>query len=55
MLKMRKIETLLGAVLVSLVLSALYVSSLIVEQQNLIRQTARYNVTWLASQSVVEL
>ncbi|MGO4676913.1 putative bifunctional diguanylate cyclase/phosphodiesterase [Bosea sp. 2YAB26] len=55
MLKMRKIETFLGAVLVGLVLSALYVSSLIVEQQNLIRQTARYNVTWLASQSVVEL
>jgi diguanylate cyclase (GGDEF)-like protein len=55
MLKVRKIEIVLGAVLVGLVLSSLYVSNLIVDRQNIIRQTARYNVTWLASQAVVEL
>lgn len=55
MLKVRKIEILLGAVLLGLVLSSLFVSNLIVDRQNIIRQTARYNITWLASQAVVEL
>jgi len=55
MLKVRKIEIVLGAVLLGLVLSSLFVSKLIVDRQNIIRQTARYNITWLASQAVVEL
>lgn len=53
--RLGRIGLLFALILIALVSAAIYVSVLIVERQQIIRQTARYNVTWLASQAAFEI
>ncbi|WP_170182044.1 putative bifunctional diguanylate cyclase/phosphodiesterase [Phreatobacter stygius] len=53
--KLSRVGILFGLIMLGLVAAAVYVSVLIVERQSIIRQTARYNVTWLASQAAFEV
>jgi len=53
--KLSRLGILSGLIMFGLVAAAVYVSVLIVERQDIIRHTARYNVTWLASQAAFEV
>jgi diguanylate cyclase (GGDEF)-like protein/PAS domain S-box-containing protein len=48
------LKLVLAAVIAGFLLSAVYISALIVERQNTLKQVSRYNISWLASQAVSE-
>ncbi|QFU14843.1 putative bifunctional diguanylate cyclase/phosphodiesterase [Microvirga thermotolerans] len=53
-LSLRILKAVLAIVIVSFLLSAAYISSLVVERQEALKQVSRYNTSWLASQAVSE-
>src|SRR5437773_1021791 len=54
MTKLNKIKVLLAVVIGLFVAAALYISLLVVERQNALKQVSRYNLTWLVSQATTE-
>jgi diguanylate cyclase (GGDEF)-like protein/PAS domain S-box-containing protein len=53
-LSLRTLKLVLAVVIASFLLSAVYISSLVVERQNALKEISRYNIAWLASQAVSE-
>ena len=53
-MSLRTLKLVLAVVVGCFILSAAYISSLIVERQNALRHVSRYNTSWLASQAVSE-
>ncbi len=53
-MSLRTLKLVLAFVIGCFILSAAYISSLIVERQNALKQVSRYNISWLASQAVAE-
>jgi diguanylate cyclase (GGDEF)-like protein len=53
-LSLRTLKLVLAVVLASFLLSAAYISILVVERQNALKEVSRYNISWLASQAVSE-
>jgi len=51
---LRTIKLLLAAVICLFVIAATYISILVVERQNALKQVSRYNVAWLVSQASTE-
>jgi diguanylate cyclase (GGDEF)-like protein len=54
MTKLNKIKALLAVVIGLFVAAAMYISLLVVERQNALKQVSRYNLTWLVSQATTE-
>jgi diguanylate cyclase (GGDEF)-like protein/PAS domain S-box-containing protein len=53
-LSLRTLKLVLAVVIASFLLSAVYISVLVVERQNALKEVSRYNISWLASQAVSE-
>ncbi|MBZ6077186.1 putative bifunctional diguanylate cyclase/phosphodiesterase [Microvirga puerhi] len=53
-LSLRILKAILAIVIGCFLLSAAYISSLVVERQEALKQVSRYNTSWLASQAVSE-
>lgn len=53
-LSLRILKAVLAIVIGCFLLSAAYISSLVVERQEALKQVSRYNTSWLASQAVSE-
>ncbi|WP_112663392.1 putative bifunctional diguanylate cyclase/phosphodiesterase [Microvirga flavescens] len=53
-MSLRTLKIVLAVVIGCFILSASYISTLIVERQSALRQVSRYNTSWLASQAVSE-
>jgi diguanylate cyclase (GGDEF)-like protein len=53
-LSLRTLKLLLAVVIGGFLLSAVYISSVIVERQDALKQVSRYNISWLAAQAVSE-
>ncbi len=53
-MSLRTLKLVLVAIIGCFILSAAYISSVIVERQNALMQVSRYNTAWLASQAVSE-
>jgi diguanylate cyclase (GGDEF)-like protein/PAS domain S-box-containing protein len=53
-LSLRTLKLVLAVVIASFLLSAAYISALVVERQNALKEISRYNIAWLASQAVSE-
>ena len=53
-MSLRTLKLVLGAVVAGFLLSAVYITTLVVERQNALTQVSRYNISWLASQAVSE-
>ncbi|AWM85365.1 bifunctional diguanylate cyclase/phosphodiesterase [Microvirga sp. 17 mud 1-3] len=51
---LRILKAVLAIVIACFLLSAAYISSLVVERQEALKQVSRYNTSWLASQAVSE-
>src|SRR5262245_49834526 len=52
---LRTLKILLAAVIGLFVIAASYISYLVVERQEALREVSRYNVVWLVSQASTEL
>jgi diguanylate cyclase (GGDEF)-like protein len=52
--RLKLLKFLLGGVIVGFALAAFYISTLVLERQDALKQVWRYNTAWLASQAVVE-
>jgi len=53
-LSLRTLKLVLAVVIASFLLSAAYISVLVVKRQNALKEVSRYNISWLASQAVSE-
>ena len=53
-MSLRTLKLVLAVVIASFLLSAVYISVLVVERQNALKEVSRYNISWLASQAVSE-
>lgn len=53
-MSLRMLKLVLAAVVAGFLVSAVYISALIVERQNALKQVSRYNISWLASQATSE-
>jgi signal transduction histidine kinase/CheY-like chemotaxis protein len=53
-MSLRTVKLVLALVVTGFVLASIYISILIVERQGTLRDVSRYNISWLASQAVVE-
>ena len=54
MTTLQKIKALLAVVIVLFVTAAIYISALVIERQDALKQVSRYNVAWLVSQATTE-
>jgi diguanylate cyclase (GGDEF)-like protein/PAS domain S-box-containing protein len=54
MTALQKIKALLAVVIALFVTAAIYISTLVVERQDALKQVSRYNVAWLVSQATTE-
>ncbi|MCB5174828.1 MULTISPECIES: putative bifunctional diguanylate cyclase/phosphodiesterase [Microvirga] len=53
-MSLRTLKLVLAVVIASFLLSAAYISILVIERQNTLKEVSRYNISWLASQAVSE-
>ena len=54
MTTLQKIKALLAVVIALFVTAAIYISALVIERQDALKQVSRYNVAWLVSQATTE-